>query len=407
MAEEHEGQHKWQKQGERVLCTICGRERAPKGRGSVVKRGNYYMAQIRIRGVTHAKHGFPSRTAAEQWLNRTKRENEDGTLARPSNMTVGQWLREWLDLGGGDRPWKPNTRYGYERIVELYLLPAFGRTRLQSLSSVEIQAQFSRWREEGLPSADKKKRRIPSAGRLLNVHRCFNKALKDAMYHGKVGSNPMARVRAPRVEDRHRPELWSVEQTRHFIESSRNSRYHAVYCMLIGTGCRVGELLALTWDDVDLDGGKVSINKSAGTINREEVVTEPKTRAGTRLVGLPAFAVTALRGWKAQQAEELLKLRPRPEHGRVFTNPDGTPLRSSQMRRTYIADMKAAGLTQLRFHDLRHAAASLMLADGVPIPIVSNRLGHANSNITMGTYAHMLRDDDRLAVAAMDRIFGK
>ncbi|MCK9487660.1 MAG: site-specific integrase [Dehalococcoidia bacterium] len=405
MADATRHQHQWHKQDGRTICRECGRERALKGSGSVIERGNTYQAQIRIRGETFLQGGFNSRLDAKRWLDETRLEHRSGRLVRPTNINVGQWLREWLELNGGDRQWKPTTRNGYQRIVELYLIPAFGRRYLHALDSIDIQRQFRKWEQEGLPVQRGKKARIPSAGRLLNVYRCLNKALADAAYHRRIGSNPMERMRPPRPE-RERPNMWSVKETQHFIASSRESRYAPLYALLLGTGCRSGEALALTWDDVDLTADQVSINKSVAIIGGKEVTSRPKTRAGTRRVRLPAFTREALRAWKARQAEELLKLRPRPEHGRVFTNPSGSPLRSSQVRRTFLADMKAAELPTLRLHDLRHTAASVMLAQGTPIPVVSAMLGHANSNVTMGVYAHMLKDDDRLAVEAMDRVFG-
>ena len=169
--------------------------------------------------------------------------------------------------------------------------------------------------------------------------------------------------------------------------------------LLAYTGCRVGEALALTWQDVDLGLGTIVISKSVQRVDKEWVVTSPKTRSGTRVISLPSEAVQVLR----IQAERCVAQGIRDL---VFPSGQGTPLHATTVAHAMRRECDRLGLCRLTPHGLRHLHASLLLAQGLPIPAVSQRLGHANAAITMSTYAHYLGRDDAPATEAIGRALG-
>lgn len=312
-----------------------------------------------------------------------------GNLTAPTRLTVAQHLGEWLEAGAPE--WKPRTLEYYRTNCELYLVPAFGHRRLQALTAQEIARQFARWRE----SLD------VSGGTLLNVYKTLHRALTVAVFWGRVPRNVVDGVEPPRAR-RKRPELWTMDEARRFVEVGLAGPWAPTWALLIGTGCRVGEAIALEWTDVDLDAGRVRVAKSSGRIRGEEVVTGPKTLAGDRSVELPDFAIKALRSWRLEQ------LRQRLAAGvtwagseRVLTRSDGSVMTSDSIRWGLKVTAEEAQVRLPRIHDLRHLHASLLLAEGLPLTAVASRLGHASSAVTASVYAHSLSGSDVHAAQAV------
>jgi integrase len=231
--------------------------------------------------------------------------------------------------------------------------------------------------------------------------------MRQAVLWGVIPRNPLDAVEPPRSTHR-RPDLWTVEQTRTFVASLDGETWHGtVAALMLGGSLRLGEALGLRWEDVDLDGGAVTVGRTRTLIRRQFVEGEPKTAAGNRVVTLPAFALPVLRRWRRVQAVQRLGTGPAwTGDARVVTLPDGaTPSRTQASYRLAVR-AKELGLPALRNHDLRHLSASLALAAGITLPDVSRRLGHANVSITATIYAHALEKNDAHVADAIGRAVG-
>src|SRR5260370_4752659 len=229
-----------------------------------------------------------------------------------------------------------------------------------------------------------------------------DKALNDALRVGLVQRN-VALVATPPRKRQRTMEVFSSEQARILLEAVRGDRLEALYVVAITCGMRQGELLALRWRDADLDAGHVQVRSSVRKRPGRFIFTDPKTEHGRRKVALTALAIQALLQHRARQQLEQLAAGPAWSDGDlVFCNELGQPLIGINVtRHQYIPILKRAGLPLIRFHDLRHTAATLLLLQGVHPKIVSEILGHASITITLDLYSHVLPAMQKDATAAM------
>ena len=196
-------------------------------------------------------------------------------------------------------------------------------------------------------------------------------------------------------------------EARKFLNAVAGDRLVGLYRVAIALGLRQGEALALRWTDVDLDARQVHVRYALQRIKGKATLVEPKTLRSRRTITLPTVIVDALRAqWTRQLEEHLLAGQRWQETGHVFTTTIGTPLHGPDTTRAFQAALARAGVRKVRFHDMRHTAASLLLAQGVPARVVMEILGHSTITLTMDTYSHVMPNllDD--AAAAMDRTFG-
>ncbi|MBT9260205.1 MAG: site-specific integrase [Clostridiales bacterium] len=229
-----------------------------------------------------------------------------------------------------------------------------------------------------------------SANTVRIIHAILHKALAQGVKWGLSARNPAEAVDRPRIQRREMPTL-SAAEVHAFLAAAKEDRLYALYVLAITTGMRQGELLGLRWGDVDLKAGRLYVRRQLVWLrNVEPTLSEPKTAKGRRTVELPGLAVEALRQHRKQQAKERLLAGPAwRDQDLVFTTQLGTPIHPSNLRtRSFQPLLKKAGLPLIRFHDLRHTHASLLLAAGVHPKLVQERLGHATVGITLDVYSH-------------------
>ena len=202
--------------------------------------------------------------------------------------------------------------------------------------------------------------------------------------------------------------MLSGAQVKDFINAARDSRLDALFVLAITTGARQGELLALTWDRVNLKTGEIDIRHTLQRVNRTFALVDPKTKQSVRTVSLPKIATEALQRHRKRQMEEALSTGPSWNNSKnlVFTTRAGTPIEKTNLRRRELhPQLIRAGLsTDLRFHDLRHIAASLLLGQGLPITLVTEMLGHVSASTTLRIYAHAIPGERRQVADAMDAL---
>jgi integrase len=233
-------------------------------------------------------------------------------------------------------------------------------------------------------------------------HKLLKQALGQAVKWGLLPRNVADLVEPPRVP-RKVVEHFTVEQAKAFLTAVEEDRLYALYVVTLSCGLRRGEVLALRWEDVDLERGIIAINHTLAKVKGGWTLLEPKTPTSRRVVKLPAFAVEALRQHRLLQLREQYTAGPAWHDGHfVFTTQVGTPIDGNNMHHAYKAHLRRAGLPSISFHALRHSAATLMLALGVPPKVVAEMLGHSRIGVTMDTYSHVLPHLQEEAAAKMD-----
>ncbi len=333
--------------------------------------------------------------AVRKKLTELRRRHHVGELTPPTRLTLGDFLDQWMATSQDE--WKPKTVVGYQSLIDNYWGPELGHIKLQRLTPAMIASCYSRWSSE----------RNVTGGTLLNVHRVLHRALKVAVLWGYLPNNPADRVEPPKAR-RKRPKLWTPDEARHFLNGTTESRWHVMWSVLLGTGCRVGEALGLRWGDIDFNAGTMTIERAVSyPRSSTPVIVRPKSEAGIRSIQLTGQTVEALRRWKVQQAKE--QLRHRGEWAAdesVVTVATGRQPTPTQVRTAFNRECRELSLPKARLHDMRHLSASLLLSEGVPLPVVSARLGHSTPAITAAIYSHALGDEDALAAAALTRRLG-
>jgi integrase len=224
-----------------------------------------------------------------------------------------------------------------------------------------------------------------------------------------VARNAAALVQSPRLAAPKLDDVLTEEDAHALLEATRDTRLESLVTVVLAVGLRKGEALALRWEDVDLECGTLTVR---ATLKRRPgvglVLDSPKTQRGRRVIPLPAFAVTSLREHRRRQAEDRLAAGPTwNEMGHVFTTDIGTPVDPDNLTKHFHQLCERAGIGRRRFHALRHSAATLMLAMGTPLEVISKTLGHAGYAITADVYARVGPALQRDAADAMDRALGR
>ncbi len=360
-------------------------DRRSVGEGTIFQRQDgRWQASLQVDGRRKTVYGKTRTEAAGKLAELQRQASTTGTIPSPGRRTLNVLLDAWLEIKAPHL--KPKTAHDYRHTCDRYIRPALGKTLLTRLEPARIERLLAR--HHAHPRTAQK------------VYLRLSQALALAVRWGWLASNPCDRVDAPRYRAK-RKTLWTPEQLRRFLDATRDHWLGALWTFLAYSGCRLGEALALTWQDVDLGAGRVVVCKAVQRIEGHWVVSEPKTQAGIRAITLPAEATEALR----RQAERRLASGGGPL---VFAaQRDGELLAHTTVQAAMRRACKRLGLPKVTPHGLRHLHASLLLAQGLPIPAVSQRLGHANSAVTMAIYAHALNKDDSAATAAIGRALAR
>ncbi len=319
-------------------------------------------------------------------------------------LRLSTFLQEWLE--GKRATVRPLTWTRYEGLLA-HVQRALGAQQLTRITPRAIQRFYSDLQAEKPAGAGL------SSTTAHHVHSALRQALASAERQGLIARNPADLVDAPRMRQTEMHTL-DLEQSRALLAVAQGDRLEALYVLALATGMRQGELLALRWRDVDLDAHHVQVR---GTLSRRTghgySIGEPKTKRSRRRLDLDAESVAALRRQRVRQAEERLATGALWESDArwpdlVFTNRVGRPLDARNLaQQSFKRLLERAGLPIIRFHDLRHTAATLMLLQGINVKVVSERLGHASVAITLDRYAHVLPSMQRDAAEVIGKaLFG-
>ena len=271
----------------------------------------------------------------------------------------------------------------------MHAVPVIGRHRLARLTPQHLQDLYARKLAEGL---------FPTT--VGHLHAVLHRAFGQALRLGVLQRNPSDAVDPPR-KMHHEMRPLTPAQSRQLLDAARGDRLEALYVLALTTGMRQGELLGLHWRDIDLEQGKLQV---LGNLRRTMEIAETKRKKSRRQISLTSIGVEALKRYRAQQAEERLALGPAwKDLDLVFTSVVGGYVDANNLRhRAFPKLLERAELPRIRFHDLRHSAATLLLSLGVHPKVVQELLGHSQISVTLDTYSHILPDMQKDAMTELD-----
>jgi integrase len=369
------------------------------GEGSIHERwdgrwaGSVHIGYIDGKRVRKHVMGKTRKEVADKLADLMRAHKEQRPIPNQREKT-GPFLRRWLDEVAKPTL-RPSTYESYDDILRLHLIPGIGHIALARLAPADVQGLLNRKLEGGL-----------SPRRVQYIHAVLRRALVTAERWGLVTRNAAKLVDPPRVP-KHEIKPLTPDEARRLIDAARDDRYRALWITALGTGLRQGELLGLCWVDVDLDAGKLRVRHTLGRVEGKLALLEPKTERSRRTVALPDVVAEALRGHRTRQKMERLVAGSRwADSGHVFTTTIGTPIEAAAVTRAYQRALDRAGLPRSRFHDLRHAAATFLLAQGFTLEDVKNLLGHSSIVLTSNTYGHVLEQRQRQVAMGMDALLG-
>ena len=349
------------------------------------------------------RSGFASQDAAQRALSDHLVALGSGSVPHDDRLTVAGYLTEWLEskAAAGTRP---TTVRSYRQHVETYLVPHLGCIRLGDLSPVQVDRMLR------AISFDPAGCRTLSPATVRRVHATLRGALSSAKKHRLVRYNAAEDIELPR-EPRKQVRPWEAAELGLFLDYIADQRLGPLFEVMAMTGLRRGEACGLRWDDVDVQRGRLVVRQQIVQIgiaapcpyclrvHRNFAFGAPKTASGeNRVVDLDEQTIRVLTDHLgAQDAERVKWGSTWDEHGLVFCREDGSPLSPEIVTRLFGRLSANAGLRRVRLHDLRHGQASLLLAAGVPLAVVSKRLGHSSISLTSDTYSHLLEGVGREA----------
>ena len=370
------------------------------GEGSIYRRKDgRWVGQYTIYTATGPKYRYlygKTRAAVAEKLTKAMADRNGGLIFDAGNLTVGEYLDRWLSdsVRGTVRI---STFERHEGIIRLHIKPSLGRVWLKKLTPAHVRGLHREKLDAGLAPAT-----------VCKIHSTLHKALSQAVSDGIVPRNA-ADVKAPRPTPEEMRPL-SETEVRAFLDVARESgdRFEALYVLAITTGLRRGELLGLRWDDVSMERSTLRVGRALVRTGGSHTLGETKTRRGRRQINLTPRTVSTLKAHRKKQLEEKIKLTGLyKDHGLIFATRVGTPINPENLvNRSFKPLLERASLPEIRFHDLRHTCATLLLGRGVHPKLVQELLGHATIAMTLDTYSHYMPSMGDQAAGAMEDALG-
>ncbi len=389
--------------------------------GSIEKRGkNSYRLTVAegfdLNGkpMIHRKTVHGTKKDAEVELAKFVTEVQNGLVIDGKSLKFSEFTEIWK-RDYGSKELAPTTYKRYCRMLETRLLPYFGHFYINKIRPTDIM-KFYDLLEKDTQLVRKsgnngEKTKKPLSGKtILEHHRLLRAMLHKAVYWQLIVANPAERVQAPKARKPKR-KSYDDEQTKILLEnleklSIEETKYKVAIILTVFTGVRLGELMGLEWQDVDLKNGIISINRSSQYLSDMGVFTKtPKTESSVREIAIPEFIISLLEEYKLWYEEQ------KSIYGELWTNSDrlfvqadGKPMHPSSISKWFVRYVSTLGLPVINFHGLRHTNASLLVAQNVDIAVISARLGHAQISTTLDFYVHPLLSHNRKAGYALENL---
>ncbi|WP_424475039.1 tyrosine-type recombinase/integrase [Oceanobacillus kimchii] len=351
--------------------------------GSIRKDGNtwYYILEIgNVNGKRKQKkkRGFKTKKDAQKALIEAEHTLlKDGMFYEPSNMLYEDFITQWLN--DKKTTLKNSTLNTYKWLITNYIIPNLGNIELSKLSPIIVQQFYNSLINE----------RIISRQNVQKIHSIINNSLDKALKWNLVNKNVAKLVDRPKAFKRELI-VWNEEEVKIFLEVAIKSRYYIAYLLALSTGMRQGEILALKWANLELKNKSLSVTHTLSH-DGKEILPGAKTRSSLRSIYLPDKTINALEEHRAninsekQYADILYK-----DNDLIVCTNIGTPCNPRNLLRSFYSLIEKSKVPKIRFHDLRHTHATLLLKQGVNPKIVAERLGHSNIHITLDLYSHVI-----------------
>lgn len=371
-------------------------------RGHIRKRGSTYSIVVDIGRDENGKRkqkwfsGYKTKKEAERALADIIAKIEKGEYFEPKKITLSQFLDEWLDVYCRPKL-APKTYKSYSEIVRLYFKPILGHIELTKLNPAVIQRYYNMLKEE----------KQLSDTTINYHHRLLRNALKHAVKWQYISKNPCDAVDPPK---KHKIEIkvWNKENIKKAEEIFSDTPIFLHVMLAIYTGMRLGEICALKWEDINFQEGTCIVRRTIQRVNKEIIIKKPKTENSIRIVVLPQNITKLLKLEKKKQAESKMLFGSEYNtsyDGFISVWEDGRLKEPDYVSKKFHKILSSAPeLPMIRFHDLRHTHATLMLASGVHMKVISERLGHSQIGITMDLYSHVSIDLQKEAIKKLETL---
>lgn len=337
---------------------------------------------------------FKTKKEAEKALVETVSKINRNEFIMPKKTLTKDFLTLWLNTYAVNL--SPTTYNGYRLIIENHLIPCLGSKELQKLQPLHIQKYYN------------EKRETLKGKTLLQHHRVLRKALDYAWKMQLISKNPADMVEAPRAQ-KYKAAVLEPKDVKKLLNAVHDTRFEVPTNLALALGLRLGEILGLRWSDVDFENGIINIEQNLVRAGTKLIFKEPKTEESKRSISAPYDLLKLLKEHKKKQIE--LKIRSGGEynnkHNLVCTRDSGEPLNTSSFSHAFGDFIKRRDIPHVRFHDLRHTNATLMLLSGTAPKVASSRLGHSTISITMDLYSHVLKDMNKDAADKLNEVIYK
>jgi integrase len=356
----------------------------------------FYMLDINKEGKRKQKKksGFKSERDARDALRLAEAEVIKGTYIEPSKMSYSAFVEEWFKTK--KRKLGKQTIEVHKMYLDKYILPSLGEKTLAALKTSHIDDLIEKMHDKGYsPSTIKK---------AVNI---IKNSLEYAVFHEVLIKNVAKKATLPK-EEKNEMSVWNEEEVNRFLKAAKNDRLYPLFYLALMSGLRQGELLGLRWKDLDLENHFLTINQVLAH-NGKDIIKGTKTKKSKRIVNLTESTVHVLKVHRKSVLEEkLLNGKSYQDQDLVFCTQMGTPVHPSNLRnRVFNKLIEAANVPKIRFHDMRHTHATLLLSKGVNVKVISERLGHSNSKITLDTYSHVLPTMQKDAMDKLDSMINQ
>lgn len=361
-------------------------KRRTKGEGTIYldKKSKRWVAQITLPNGQRKGKTSKNQKVVRDWLIDQQKSAKDGLYVTNDRIKLGDFIDRYTE-DVARHTLRPSSLASHNSYVTNHIKPEIGNIRLNQLRPDQLQAFYNRKLTEGL-----------SKRTVQYMHAILHKVLNQALRWGLVLRNVADLVDVPRP-DRKPPTIWSAEQVREFLQAVKNSTYYPIYILAVYTGMRQGEILGIHREDVDLEAGVINVKYQLQPIKGQGlVVTNVKTEKSRRPITLPSTAL------------EVLEMHlDRIQDGLIFTAPSGQPIWAANVYRHFKKTIRNLELPEIRFHDLRHAHATLLLQAGVNPKVVQERLGHSQISLTLDTYSHVVPSLQEEAAAKIEGLLAE
>ncbi|NOH11525.1 MAG: site-specific integrase [Chloroflexi bacterium] len=355
------------------------------------KPSGKWCAQVSLDGHRPTKY-FDTQRECREWIKEITAQIDQGLTFQASKLRMDEYLAYWHESIKGTI--KHNGWIDYGQAVKNHIIPTLGNKKLNTIKSSDIQRLMNKKREEG-----------QSPWRLQYIRRVLNKAMGQAVSWGVITYNPVKAVTIPKVPKKEM-KVWDKDQAKSFLAYVEGHRLEALYYLAFTTGMRQGELLGLHWLDLDWENNRIQVKRQLRRVREKGLMFEElKTETSQREIVLADSTIAILKKHKEFQQKEILLAGERwKENEIVFPSTIGSPLEPRNLYRHFVEVTKKLGLPKIRFHDLRHTAATLMLIEGIHPKVVQERLGHSSVTLTLDTYSHVIPSMQTEVVEKLDKL---